>query len=521
MKLTSKGAVVAIAATALVLPFGAAAQAAPAAGTLGTWAAAKTAGLDFEVTKLHTSAGCAADTFQYFATIYGPGKFAAGAPFAQPQDLGLSTTAGFDVQQDNSVKDIATDLGTVIVPGEYDVVISCTDAFSNVLGTFTGAFYFTTATDWTTTDPNSTAPSTTVVTAAPTGSVKVGDEVTLNAAVTPATAAGSVQFKDGADNLGAAVTVASGAAQLKTSALAAGSHSITAVFTPTTAGVSGSTSAATTVVVEAAAAQTTTTALVVDPAGSVERYAPVKLTATVTPAGAAGTVQFTDGGKDLGSAVTVAGGTAVLNTSSLGEGDHGFTAKFIPASAASFTGSESAAVALSVTPFKGGSASQTISTTVESGALTISVENTAPVVLPAPALTTDASKLTTAGSINALTVTDTRAGNFGWNVSGQVSDFSDGASHAINAANLGWSPKVIDKSVSQTVTAGTKVDPANAIAPGAAAPSGLGLASARTLALAGKGAGVGTAHVSADVSLQAPTTTVAGTYTATLTITAI
>ncbi len=504
---TAKGVLVAVAATALTLPFASAAQA--AAPSLGTWTTNPTTGIDVQSPKVHTSAGCSSDSDSYWAYLYGPGKFAAGYLITQPQDVGFSTAAGFDVQLETSFKDVATDLGTVIEPGKYDVVISCADSFlQDVKGTFTGSFYFTSATSWTTSDPSQSTPSTTAVTVVPAGPVKVGDEVTVKAAITPATAAGTVQFKDGGADLGSPVTVASGAAELKTSALTVGTHALTAVFT-------------TGLVVQAAAAQTTTTGLVVDPSGTAERYAPVTLTASVLPANAAGKVQFTDGGKDLGAPVTVANGAAVLTTSSLDEGDHGFTARFISADTALYTGSESASVALAVTPFKGGSASQTISTTVESGALTISVVNTAPVVLPAPALTTDASKLTTGGTINAVTVTDTRAGNYGWNVSGQVSDFSDGVKNKINGANLGWSPKVIDKSASQTVTAGAKVNPADAIAPGANAPSGLGLASARTLALAGPGAGVGTAHVSADVSLQAPTTTVAGTYTATLTITAI
>ncbi|GAA2679043.1 Ig-like domain repeat protein [Actinoplanes palleronii] len=519
---TAKGALVAVAATALVLPFGAAAQAAPAAGTLGSWTTTPATGLDTSGPKVHTSAGCSTDSDSYWAYLYGPGKFADGYLIAQPQDVGFSTTSGFDVQLGVSFKDAATELGTVIVPGQYDLVISCVDGFAQVVkGTFGGAFFFTTATAWTTTDPNQSTASTTVLTVAPTGPVTAGDEVTLKAAVTPATAAGTVQFKDGSANLGSPVTVAAGAAELKTSALTAGDHSLTAVFTSTTTGVAGSTSAAATLVVTAGVAQTTSTALAVNPQGSAEKFSPVTLSASVTPATTAGKVQFTDGGKDLGAPVTLAGGTATLTTSSLAEGDHGFTARFVPADATRFAGSESGSVALTVTPFKGGSASQTISTTVESGALTISVANSTPVVLPAPALTTDAARLTTSGSLNALTVTDTRAGDFGWNVSGQVSDFSDGSNHSINAANLGWSPKVLDKSASQTVTAGTKVDPADAIASGAAAPAGLGLASARTLAVAGRGAGMGTAHVTADVSLQAPTTTVAGTYTATLTITAI
>ncbi|WP_436523350.1 Ig-like domain-containing protein [Actinoplanes sp. HUAS TT8] len=520
---TAKGALVAVAATALVLPFGAAAQAAPPAGSFGTLTATPATGADITVPKVRTSAGCGttgADS--YWGYLFGPGKFTGGVQVVTPKDTNFSATAPFDIQVDNSFKDVATDQGTTIVAGEYDLVITCVDSFEqHEYGTFTTAFYFTSPTAYTTTDPNSSSPSTTTISVDPTGPVTAGDEVTLKAAVTPAAAAGKVQFKDGSENLGSEVTVANGVAELKTTALTAGTHTLTAVFTPTTAGVSGSTSSAATLVVNRAAAQATSVGLAVNPQPTVEQFSPVALTATVSPSEAAGKVQFTDGGQNLGAPVTVSGGTAVLNTSSLSEGDHGFTAKFVPADAAVYTASESASVPLTVTAFKGGSASQTISTTVESGALTISVANNAPVVLPAPALTSDASKLTTAGSINPLTVTDTRAGNFGWNVSGQVSDFSDGASHAINGANLGWSPKLVDKSASQTITPGSKVDPANAIAPQATAPNGLGLASARTLALAGAGAGVGTAHVTADVSLQVPTTTVAGTYTATLTITAI
>jgi len=51
--------------------------------------------------------------------------------------------------------------------------------------------------------------------------------------VTPFNAAGTVQFTDGTTNLGAPVPVAGGVAVGPLTALSPGTHSITAVFTPT------------------------------------------------------------------------------------------------------------------------------------------------------------------------------------------------------------------------------------------------------------------------------------------------
>jgi hypothetical protein len=61
--------------------------------------------------------------------------------------------------------------------------------------------------------------------------------------VKPRDAAGTVQFKDGGSNIGDPVTVINGAALTITSTLTTGTHSLTAVFTPTdTTKFSGSTS---------------------------------------------------------------------------------------------------------------------------------------------------------------------------------------------------------------------------------------------------------------------------------------
>ena len=58
----------------------------------------------------------------------------------------------------------------------------------------------------------------------------VGQSVTFTATVTGATPTGTVQFKDGAGNLGSPVTLSAGVAALTTSALTQGTHPITAVY---------------------------------------------------------------------------------------------------------------------------------------------------------------------------------------------------------------------------------------------------------------------------------------------------
>lgn len=75
--------------------------------------------------------------------------------------------------------------------------------------------------------------STTLMTMSPASPVAPGTPVALIATVTPPTAAGVVQFKDGTNNIGYPVTVTNGTASGTTSRLVIGSHQLTAVFTPT------------------------------------------------------------------------------------------------------------------------------------------------------------------------------------------------------------------------------------------------------------------------------------------------
>lgn len=87
--------------------------------------------------------------------------------------------------------------------------------------------------------------TTTTLTVSPASRVRQGDQVTLTATVTPATAAGTLQFRDRDTNLGSRVAVLNGTASGTTSTLTVGSHRLTAVFTPTDpASLSASTSPA-------------------------------------------------------------------------------------------------------------------------------------------------------------------------------------------------------------------------------------------------------------------------------------
>jgi sugar lactone lactonase YvrE len=148
-----------------------------------------------------------------------------------------------------------------------------------------------------------------------------GQPVTLSATVSPAGATGTVQFLDGATSVGVA-TVGNGTASLTTSALTAGSHSITAVYSGDgnyAASVSG---ALTETILKAASSVALGSSTNPSTFGQ-----PVTFTATVIPNSATGTVQFLDGATVLGT-VAVSAGSAVLSTSALSPGSHTITAAY-------------------------------------------------------------------------------------------------------------------------------------------------------------------------------------------------
>jgi hypothetical protein len=147
--------------------------------------------------------------------------------------------------------------------------------------------------------------------------------VTFTATVTGVSPTGTVQFKDGAANLGSAVTLAGGAASFTTSSLASGSHSITAVYS----GDGNNTTSTSTALTQTVNKASSTTALTSSLNPSLSGQA-VTFTATVVGASPTGTVQFKDGATNLGAPVTLAGGSATFTTSSLTSGSHSITAVY-------------------------------------------------------------------------------------------------------------------------------------------------------------------------------------------------
>jgi hypothetical protein len=110
--------------------------------------------------RVRTSGGCPEDSDGYNMYVYGPGGFADGALITSTTDAGFSRTDPFEIFFANNMRDTATDLGTTLQAGEYPIVAQCVDTFfGDVKATFTMSMWFTSPTEYQTTDPN--APTTT------------------------------------------------------------------------------------------------------------------------------------------------------------------------------------------------------------------------------------------------------------------------------------------------------------------------------------------------------------------------
>ena len=183
-----------------------------------------------------------------------------------------------------------------------------------------------------------------------------GDTVTATAnvsAVAGVYPAGSIEFRDGSTVLATVSSSGTGTASYTFAPnTAAGSHSITAKFVPTSSNYDGSTSAAKTLTVSPTP---TTVAFTLD-RGATQVYgssSPVTAQASVAELAqggyAAGSIEFLDGSTVRGTVPVSSGGIATFTFSSaLQVGDHTITVRFVPSSA-NIAGSTSLARTLTVT----------------------------------------------------------------------------------------------------------------------------------------------------------------------------
>jgi hypothetical protein len=156
-----------------------------------------------------------------------------------------------------------------------------------------------------------------------------------------------------------------------------------------------------------------------------------------------------------------------------------------------------------------GSATQKITAAVTGGALTLTSAGST-VALPAAT-----PGQTTTGNLNAVTVSDLRGTNAGWDLVGQVTDFTAAGGARIPAANLGWTPTASVAAGSLRAAAGAK----NAVAPGGPVAPGAGLGTSRTLCSAETGSSLGSSTCGAALDLGVPESSAAGEYSAVLTLT--
>jgi hypothetical protein len=212
-----------------------------------------------------------------------------------------------------------------------------------------------------------TMPGPTSTTVASSGSPSAfGQSVTFTATVAltapgPPNPTGTVEFFDGATELGTGALASNGTATFSTSSLNVATHSITAQYLGDT-NFTGSTSTPLSQVVNQAG---TTTSLSLS-SSTVNYGDPVTFTATVSvvspgSGSPTGSVEFFDGSAGLGSG-TLAGGTATFTTSTLAVGDHQITAQY--QGDADFLGSTSTTQDLTVV----GSNPYVVTITADSGA---------------------------------------------------------------------------------------------------------------------------------------------------------
>ncbi|MEI8148612.1 MAG: NHL repeat-containing protein [Actinomycetes bacterium] len=279
------------------------------------------------------------------------------------------------------------------------------------------------------------------------------------------------------------------------------------------------------------------------------------VTDTTTPSTAvnAGSVQFQVDGANVGSAVPVSNvgvakieiPTGALTGSTPVGTPHSVTALF--SEGIKFASSTSQPAAFSLLAYA--SDAQNIQTSISAGTLLISTPYTPtdPLVLPAMALNQDVSAYVTSARFTGITVSDTRPGVFPYTLSAIASTLtksgvsSPKVNEVIDAQNVGldlsdltatnvtpntflgsqnsgYTPCSPPTATCQNFTGFNNV-PAPHVSAGAAGSAGLGGSSPHTVLHALKG--LGTTVTAGTLTITAPTNTLDGTYSGTITFSII
>ena len=412
----------------------------------------------------------------------------------------------------------------------------------------------------TTTSITSVTPASQNVAGGTTGSV------TAVAAVSPAAAAGTVQFKVDGVNSGSPVAVASGSATATltglTGSLTPGTgHVVTAAFTATTPaantvgyGDSASTNTAVNATIVWNAADATATNLALSSSnvnyGVDTLTATATVTDTTTPATAVnvGSVQFKVDGVNSGSPVTVSASgvatytvpTGTLAASSTPGTAHTVTAVYTDGN--TFNTSTSANATFNLIQSYAQDP-QNIQTSITAGTLVISTPytSTSPLVLPAMALNATATEYATSAAFTGISVADTRPGNLPYTLSAISTNLTKngvltpGVNETINAQNVGLNISSLTSTNATPNTFLGSQNPGTAttgqnftgfnnaaaahLAAGAAGSAGLGGASPHVVLHANSG--LGTTVTAGTLSITAPSNTLDGTYAGVITFSII
>jgi len=359
--------------------------------------------------------------------------------------------------------------------------------------------------DWKFATPTTKQATSTALSASAT-SVSLGAAVELTATVTPSAATGNVQFKDGDTSLGIAAS-AGGQAKLTTTSLAAGSHSITAVFAGDSA-YEGSTSAPVTVQVNAITGPDESELTPANMGG---------ITVTLEGKNARITMDASNNGKVVNvfgysdpmllGQRTVTGGEATVSVAGLPAGEHKIAV--VDAATGDIIGWAGGIVIASADMEGMRDLEAEVTRSTDGELKLIAPDNSTPALIGNPTLDASGRSLST-GELGPFSVIDERLiSKPGWDLNTAVDTFTlSGGTDTIANSSLGLAPKLLTNTGPGVPTLG------------AAQPAGVAVYSSLFAELLA-GNHNNKADFDADLSFLAPLGAVPGTYTSVLTLTLV